>query len=73
MRLIVQAELEGTLRGWDGATVFALANGETWRQSAFRARTLHVCDPMVRIWAAGMHYWLEIEGACEILPVTRVT
>jgi len=73
MRLIIETELEGTLPGWDGGTVFALANGQKWRQSAFRARAMRLSDPLVRIWNAGAYFWLEIEGVREILPVTRVS
>ena len=70
--LVTQDELEGNCAGWDGATVFALSNGELWQQSAFRCRQLYVSWPLVRIWRCGDFYWIEIEGAGEILPVRRL-
>jgi hypothetical protein len=72
LRLVTEGELEGRCQGWDGATVFTLSNGEVWRQSAFRARTWHAACPCVRVWCCGCKYWLEVEGAGEILPVQRV-
>lgn len=72
LRLVTEGELEGNCRGWDGATVFTLSNGEVWQQSAFRARILHLCCPAIRVWRCGVKYWLEVEGAGEILPVRRI-
>lgn len=70
--LVTEDELTGNCKGWDGATVFALTNGEVWQQSRFRSRQLHLCSPAVRIWRFGYSFWLEIEGISEILPVQRV-
>lgn len=69
IHLVTQSELEGNCRGWDGDTVFKLSNGEVWKQSAFRARKLHLCCPAVRVWRRGMVFLLEVEAAKEVLPV----
>jgi hypothetical protein len=69
LRLITESELEGICHGWDGHTVFRLANGEVWQQSSFRSRTLYLNCPAVRVWRMGEYCWLELEGAGEILPV----
>lgn len=73
MRLIAEDELNGPLYGWDGATVFALANGQRWQQSKFRLRRLRLQHPWVRVWRCGLLYWLEVEGAGELLPVRRIS
>lgn len=73
MMLITEGELDGACRGWDGETVFTLSNGEVWQQCAFRARRLHAASPDVRVWRCGRRYWLEIEGAGEILPVKPIS
>ncbi|MES3021599.1 MAG: hypothetical protein V4857_08420 [Pseudomonadota bacterium] len=72
LRVIAEDELSGRLHGWDGATIFSLSNGQSWQQSAFRLRRLHLCRPQVRVWRCGDLYWLEIEGAGELLPVRRI-
>ncbi len=72
LRLIAEDELSGKLYGWDGATVFVLANGQRWQQSAYRFRRLRLYCPWVRVWRCGLFYWLEVEGAGELLPVRRV-
>jgi hypothetical protein len=71
--LVTECELEGNCRGWDGSTAFKLANGEVWRQSAWRYRDrLHLCSPAIRVWRIGAGFFLEVEGTREILPVQRL-
>jgi hypothetical protein len=72
LRLVTEGELAGRCRGWDGATIFTLSNGEVWQQCAFRARNWQAACPCVRVWCCGRQYWLELEGAGEILPVRRI-
>ena len=70
--LVTEDELVGLCRGWDGTTEFELSNGEVWKQSAYRARNLHLVCPEIRVWRYGPWHWIEVEGAGEILPVRRI-
>jgi hypothetical protein len=70
--MITQSELDGPCGGWDGTTVFRLSNGEVWQQSAFRSRRLHLVCPAIRVWCCGAKYWIEVEGAGEIVPVQQI-
>jgi hypothetical protein len=72
LRLVTESDLEGNCHGWDGTTIFALANGEVWQQSRFRQRQMHLCSPSIRVWQLGANYLLEVEGVPEILPVLRL-
>jgi hypothetical protein len=69
---VTEDELVGLCRGWDGTTEFQLSNGEIWKQSAYRARNLHLVCPEIRIWRFGARHWIEVGGAREILPVRRI-
>ena len=70
--LVTECELEGNCSGWDGTTVFYLANGEAWQQTSWRYRSLHLSCPAVRVWRLGTRFLLEVEGSYELLPVQRV-
>jgi hypothetical protein len=72
LRLVTQSELEGNCRGWDGDTVFALSNGEVWKQDASRYHSVHLCSPAIRVWRLGARFLLEVEGLHEVLPVRRI-
>ena len=69
---MLQSELAGRCRGWDGATLFQLESGGVWRQCARRTRAFHALNPRVRIFHFRDRYFLEVEGAGELLPVMPV-
>ena len=72
LQLIVESDLAGHCHGWDGDTEFRLANGDIWRQSAYRFRKAYLCSPAIRVWGLGPLRWIELEGVPELLPVRRL-
>ncbi len=70
--LLTESALAENCRGWDGNTVFRLANGEVWEQAMPRIRALFLRRPDVRVWRFGEIYFLDVEGAHDPLRVRRV-
>lgn len=70
--LVTESALVGRYGGWDGATEFRLANGQVWKQSAWRCRSVELRGAAVRLWKLGEQHLIEIEGTYEILPVHRL-
>lgn len=70
----VESRLTGTFTGWDPRGVFALENGQRWREAN---GTTYVSPPLsapkVRITPGALGtFWMEIEGVRLRVKVARV-
>lgn len=72
MRLVEKSYLNGECQGWDGATKFALDNGQVWEQAVYKYRYFYIYRPLIKIWQDGGRYLLEVQGQTEMLPVRRL-
>jgi hypothetical protein len=73
-RTVVESKIQGSFRGWSGATEFTLENGQVWRQSESGAAEFAVLQsPVVKIVPKSFGSWLlKIEGINSSLRVRRV-
>jgi hypothetical protein len=73
-RTIVESKIQGSFRGWSGATEFTLENGQVWRQSESGAAEFAVLQsPIVKIIPKSFGSWLlKVEGIHSSLRVRRV-
>lgn len=70
---IIESTLPGEFRGWTGRTVFRLANGQVWQQSAPGEFFYRTQDPTVIIRRASFgSYLLRIEGKNSSVRVRRI-
>ncbi len=69
---VVQAQIAGEFRGWDGKTLFRLTNGQIWQQRVGGRYRYRAVDPEVNIQRARFGYYLEIKATGRKIGVKRV-
>jgi hypothetical protein len=68
----IESSIPGTFTGWDGRTVFKLANGQVWQQDDTSSFDVTLQDPKVVIKHLGMGYLLTIPGHSGTVFVRRI-
>lgn len=69
----IESTIEGTFTGWEGDTVFRLANGQVWKQVQADSFYINVENPKVTIKRAIFgSYLLSVEGFGSSVRVRRV-
>jgi hypothetical protein len=73
-RTVVESKIQGSFRGWSGATEFTLENGQVWRQAESGVAEFAVLQsPTVKIVPKSFGSWLlKVEGFHSSLRVRRV-
>jgi hypothetical protein len=65
----VQSQIDGDFDGWEGETMFKLANGQVWQQSRPSARYHFANSPKVTISTT---YKMKVEGVAGEVSVRRI-
>jgi hypothetical protein len=69
----IRSRIEGSFTGWDGDTVFRLANGQVWKQMDSDRFYIQAENPEVDIKRAAFgSYLLSVEGYGSSVRVRRV-
>lgn len=69
MKLLHDSQLTGEFRGWDGSTVFELADGTRWQQRAAGVLQAYRYKPPVKIWQSEQDFYLQVDGMDDLLLV----
>jgi hypothetical protein len=69
---VIQSRVAGDFTGWDGSTVFQLANGQVWQQSSFGSLYRFERSPKVTLVATPAGWRLEVEGVPQSIYVRRL-
>ena len=70
--VVVASQITGEFNGWDGDTVFPLANGQVWRQSGPGVTVNVAVLPDVVIYSKGGYFEMSVEGIDSVVQVTQV-
>jgi hypothetical protein len=73
MNLYIESRIAGAFKGWTGRGTYKLANGQYWRQTAYKYQYKYKYRPSARIWKDGSRYYLEVDGMPSMVPVRRTT
>ena len=68
----METRMAGDFTGWDGGTVFELANGQVWRQTSFGTLHHYLRSPKVTLVATGSGWRLQVEGVPQSIYVRRI-
>ncbi len=68
----IETRIDGSFEGWDGDTVFKLANGQVWKQSAYAYTYSYAFSPEVVIYSSGSVFKMRVEGTSGSVEVTRI-
>lgn len=70
--MIIQSQISGAFRGWDGKTIFKLVNGQTWQQSEYSYVYHYAYRPNVTIHTTDNGYSMQVEGLSGEIGVKRI-
>ena len=69
---IIESRIAGEFSGWDGETVFRLANGQIWQQASYDYKYRYAYSPEVLIVRTSGRYMMHVEGMDEAIQVIRL-
>jgi hypothetical protein len=69
---VIETKIDGEFEGWDGETIFKLANGQIWQQDSYNYTYHYAYSPDVLIYYVGGRYKMRVEGVDDFIYVTRL-
>jgi uncharacterized repeat protein (TIGR02543 family) len=69
---VIETQINGTFTGWDGDTIFKLANGQFWLQDSYAYTYHYAYRPNVLIYYVDGRYKMTVEGVDGFIYVTRL-
>ena len=69
---VIESNINGDFKGWDGASSFSLVNGDVWVQDEYGSLFANLYRPKVFIYRiSDGTYKMKIEGVDQIITVKR--
>lgn len=59
---VVESQINGEFKGWEGETTYELTNGQVWQQSTYNYEYKYSYMPEALIYSAGAGYKMQVEG-----------
>lgn len=69
---VVESKIDGEFNGWEGETIFKLANGQIWQQSSYAYTYHYAFRPDVLIFRTSGGYKMHVEGVDQTIYVVRL-
>lgn len=69
---VIESQINGTFKGWDGETVFKLTNGQIWQQTSYAYTYHYAYRPKVLIYETTEGYKMKVDGVRETIYVKRL-
>ncbi len=69
---VIESEIDGEFHGWDGETVFKLANGQIWQQAEYDYDYEYAYRPQVLIYKTAGGYKMKVEDVEDTIYVRRI-
>lgn len=69
---VIESQIEGEFNGWDGETIFKLANGQIWQQSSYAYTYHYAYRPEVTIFQSGGACKMKVKGVNDSITVKRL-
>jgi len=66
---VTETEIDGQFNGWDGDTVFRMANGEIWQQASYSYEYHHSYRPDVIIYQYRGYTYMQVEDVDKAIKV----
>lgn len=68
----IETKIDGDFEGWDGETIFKLANGQIWQQTEYNYHYHYAFSPKVVIYKSGSGYKMKVDGVDKAIGVKRI-
>ena len=68
----IETAIDGDVEGWEGETIFKLANGQIWQQAEYDYNYFYEYNPDVTIYQTNSGCRMKVDGEDETLLVKRI-
>jgi hypothetical protein len=69
---VIESQIDGDFKGWDGETIFKLTNGQIWQQSSYAYMYHYAYGPEVTIYKVNGRFKMKVEGVEDTIEVVRI-
>jgi hypothetical protein len=69
---LIETQIAGDFSGWEGETIFKLANGQIWQQTQYAYTYHYAFMPKVIIFKSDGAYQMQVEGVGQRIGVRRL-
>ena len=69
---VIESQVDGEFRGWEGETVVKLMNGQVWQQSNYYYEYYYAFMPNVIVYPSAGGYKMKVDGVSEAVDVRRL-
>ena len=59
---VIESQINGEFKGWEGETTYQLTNGQTWKQSTYMYENTYSYMPEILIYSVSGGYKMRVEG-----------
>ena len=70
--VVVDSQIVSNFDGWDGETIFDLANGQVWQQSGPGVAVHVAVRPRAFVYRKAGSFRMQVQGVNTNVPVTRL-
>jgi hypothetical protein len=68
----IETSIDGEINGWEGETIFKLANGQIWQQAEYDYNYFYDYSPDVTIYETSSGCRMKVDGEDETVLVKRI-
>ncbi len=68
----IESSIDGDIEGWEGETIFKLANGQIWQQTEYDYTYFYAYSPDVTIYQTSAGCRMKVEDEDETVVVERI-
>jgi hypothetical protein len=69
---VIESQIDGEFRGWEGETIYKLMNGQIWQQASYSYSYSYSYMPSVMIYQKGGIYYMQVKGERESIAVRQL-
>ena len=72
LKNVIETQISGEFKGWDGETIFKMMNGQIWQQSSYAYMYHYAYSPSVLIYELKGTWTMKVEDVDETIRVVRL-
>jgi hypothetical protein len=69
---LIESQIDGEFRGWEGETIYKLMNGQIWQQASYSYSYSYSYMPSVMIYQKGSSYFMQVKGERKSIAVRQL-
>lgn len=69
---VIETQIDGEFKGWEGETIFKMKNGQIWQQSSYAYLYHYAYSPKVIIYKSSSGYVMKVAGVEKTINVKKL-